>query len=74
MVLLGLATSTGKFSLGMIAAMLVVPRTLLAAVSASGSLALARMSEDRELLDAGSKVAEVRLTGEEERAMLGADS
>jgi hypothetical protein len=74
MVLLGLATSTGKFSLGMIAAMLVVPTTLLAAVSASGSLALARMSEDRELLDAGSKVAEVRLTGEEERAMLGADS
>jgi hypothetical protein len=74
MVLAGLATSTGKLSLGMIAVMLVLPATLLGALSASGTLALARISEDRELLDAGAEVGEVGLGPEEERALLDGDS
>ena len=45
--------------------------TLLSAVSASGSLALARMAEDRELLDASAEVAEVGLTGGEAQELLG---
>jgi hypothetical protein len=43
------------------AAVIVGSATLLSAVSASGSLALARMAEERELLDAGGHVAEVGL-------------
>jgi hypothetical protein len=39
--------------------------TLLGAVSAAGSLALARMAEKRELLDARADVAEVARTGAE---------
>jgi hypothetical protein len=39
---------------------------LSSAASAAGSLALARMAEDRELLDASADVAEVRLPGGEE--------
>lgn len=35
---------------------------LLSAASATGSLALARMAEDRELLEASEGVAEVGLT------------
>ncbi len=45
--------------------------TLLSAVSASGSLMLARLGEDRELLDASAAVAEVGLTGAEEQELLG---
>ena len=45
--------------------------TLLSAVSASGLLALARMAEDRELLDASAEVAEVGLTGGEAQELLG---
>jgi len=36
----------------------------------AGSLALARMAENRELPDASSKVAEVGLTGNEARELL----
>ena len=38
---------------------------------AAGTLALARKAEDRELLDAGADVAEVGLTKEEKRELLG---
>ena len=45
--------------------------TLLGAGSASGSLMLARMAEDRELLDASADVAEVGLSDDEARELLG---
>jgi len=44
---------------------------LMGAGSAAGSLALARRADDRELLDAGAEVAEVGLTKEEKRELLG---
>ena len=53
------------------AAVIIAPVTLLSAVSAAGSLKLARMSEDRELLDASAEVAEVGLAGDEEQDLLG---
>lgn len=45
--------------------------TLLGAVSASGSLALARQEEDRVLLDVSADVAEVGLTEGEAQELLG---
>ena len=45
--------------------------TLMAAGSAAGSLALARKSEDRELLDAGADVADIGLTEAERTELLG---
>ena len=47
------------------------PFTLLGAVSAAGSLILARRTEDRELLAAGEDVAEVGFTEGETRELLG---
>ena len=47
------------------------PITLLSAVSASVTLALARRAEDRELLDASGGVAKVGLTGDESKKLLG---
>ena len=44
---------------------------LLCAGSATGSLALARIAEDRELLDASADLAEVGLTGGEAQELLG---
>ena len=44
---------------------------LLTAVSATGSLALARMAEDRALLEASEDVAEVGLTEGEAQELLG---
>ncbi len=44
--------------------------TLLGAGSAAGSLALARRTDDRELLDAGADVADIGLTEEEKRELL----
>ncbi len=41
------------------------------AVCAAGTLALARMAEDSELLEAGEDVSEVGLTAEERRELLG---
>lgn len=41
------------------------------AVAASGTLAIARLSEDRELLDASDDVADVGLSAEEARELLG---
>ena len=45
--------------------------TLLSAASASSSLALARLGEERELLDASADVAEVGLTEGEAQELLG---
>jgi hypothetical protein len=45
--------------------------TLLGALSAFGSLALARRGEDRELLDASTEVNEAGLTRGEARELLG---
>jgi hypothetical protein len=45
--------------------------TLLSAVSVTGSLALARMTEDRELFEASEDVAEVGLTEGEGQELLG---
>ncbi len=58
-------TATVALATGVIATM-----TLLSAVSASGSLMLARMGEDRALLEASEDVAEVGLTGDEARTLL----
>jgi hypothetical protein len=44
---------------------------LAGAGSAAGSLALARMAEDRELLDAGADVGEAGLAEDEARELLG---
>jgi len=44
---------------------------LAGAGCAAGSLALARIAEGRELLDASAEVAEVGLTGDEEQELLG---
>jgi hypothetical protein len=44
--------------------------SLLGAGCAAGSLALARVADDRELLDAGSEVADVGLTDGEVRELL----
>ncbi len=52
------------------AAVIIAPVTLLSAVSASGSLALARMTEDRALLEASEDVAEVGLTEGEAQELL----
>lgn len=45
--------------------------TVMCAASAAGSLALARMSDEQELLDASAEVAEVGLTGGEAQELLG---
>jgi hypothetical protein len=53
------------------AAVLIGSSTLLSAISASGSLALARMGEEREMLDAGADSVEVGLAGDEAQEQLG---
>ena len=53
------------------AALIAATVTLLSAVSASGTLMLARMAEDRELFDASAEVAEVGLTEGEAQELLG---
>jgi hypothetical protein len=53
------------------AAVILGPVTLLSAISASGTLALARMGAKRELPDAGADVADVGLTESEKRELLG---
>lgn len=71
MVAVGLATP--NVPLWQITAALVGPFTAGGAAAAAGSLALARMAEDRELLDDGRDVADVGLTEDEERALLGGE-
>jgi hypothetical protein len=69
MVALGLATP--NIPLWQITVGLAIPLTLGGAVAASGTLALARMAENRELLVSGEDVADVGLSEEESRALLG---
>ncbi len=55
-------------------AALIGPLTLGSASAAAGSLALARTAEDRDLLEAGERVAEVGLTEAEAQELWGGDS
>ncbi len=64
------AVSTGAASVAA-AAVIIGTLTLLSAVSASSSLALARMAENRALLEASEDVAEVGLSEGEVREPLG---
>lgn len=59
----GLGGATAAIAIGTI--------TVLSGASACGTLMLARMSEDRELLEAGDDVTEVGLTDSEARELLG---
>ncbi len=62
----------GAAALGAGALLVLAPVFAVAGAScAAGSLALARMAENRELLDAGSDVAETGLTEDETRRLLG---
>jgi len=65
MVTIGLATP--NVPLWQITAALVGPFALGGAIAASGSLALARLSKDRELIDASRDVAAGELTGQGDR-------
>ena len=65
-----LMVTVGAQSLAFATAFVVLV-TLLGAGSAAGSLALARMADDRELLEAGADVADVGLTKAERRELLG---
>ena len=68
MVAIGLATP--NVSLWQITLALLGPFTLGGAVAASGTLALARMADDRDLLAESKDVANVGLTEKEERGLL----
>ncbi len=68
-VTVGLASA--NVDLWLFTAVIMGPVTLLSAISASGSLMLARMAEDRELLEASEDVAEVGLTEGEVQELLG---
>ena len=57
------ATLAEAFGIGVV-------MTLTGAGSASGSLALARRADDRELLEAGADLADIGLTEEEKRELL----
>ena len=72
LVAVGLASRSGSdVGTWQIIATMGAPLILLSAVSASGSLMLARRAEDRELLEAGKEVAEVGLTDGEAKELLG---
>ncbi len=70
-VMVGLGLATPNVPLWQITLGLAVPLSLGTAIAAAGSLWLARMSEDRELLEAGEDVADVGLSREEARDLLG---
>lgn len=69
MVTIGLVTP--NVSVWRMTLALMGPFSLGGAIAASGSLALARMADDRELLDVSRDVADVGLTEEEARELLG---
>lgn len=71
MTAVGLATAAPGVDLWLITAAISGPMALLSAGSATGSLALARMAEDRELLEASEDVAEVGLSEGEAQQLLG---
>ena len=62
---------TSERPLWLLGVVFVGSTTLLGAVSAAGSLAIARRSQERELLDASADVAEVGLTEREAQELLG---
>ena len=72
MVVLGLATP--NVPLRQITVALLGPFALGGAIAAYGSLVLARMANDRELLDESRDVADLGLTKEEKRELLGDES
>lgn len=68
-----LLAPSGRFSLAealLRATLAIGVTTALGAVSATGSLALARMAHDRELLSAGEEVAGVGLSEQEAKELL----
>ena len=69
MVAVGLATSNG--SVAQITLALLGPFTVGGAIAASASRAVARRAEDRMLLEESDQVAEVGLSPEEQRTLLG---
>ena len=66
----GLLLSALLLPAGGLAFTLLAIGVLLGGGSAAGSLALARRTDDRELLDAGEDVADIGLTEEEKRELL----
>ena len=68
-----LGIATPRVPVWQITLVLLGPLTVGGAVAAAGSLALARMSADRDLLAAGEDVAEVGLSRDEVRDLLGDD-
>ena len=72
LVVVGLASvEGGTLDLWQLTAVISGPLTFLSAVSASGSLMLARVAEDRELLEASEDVAEAGLAEGEAQELLG---
>ncbi len=69
----GLAVMVGLLGPGLsfVDAIIAGTTTLLGAGSAAGSLVLARRADDSELLDAGEEAADVGLTEQETRELLG---
>ncbi len=67
---IGLVGASFGAGFGLREAVILGTSTLLSAISATGSLALARAADDRELLDSGKRVAEVSLTEDEARDLL----
>ena len=65
-----LGTPTSTIPVWLLGGVVVGSTTLLSAVSAAGSLALARRADRRELPDAGEDVAEVALAGSEAQKQL----
>jgi hypothetical protein len=70
-VLLTVLPAVGGTASAGVAAAVMGTASLLSAISAAGSLKLARMGEDRALLDASEEVAEVGLSEVEVRELLG---
>ncbi len=71
--MVGMGLAAPNIPLWQITAALLGPITVGSAIAASGSLALARMAEDRELLDAGRDVTNRELTEQEARGRLGGE-
>jgi hypothetical protein len=69
--ILGVGAAGAGLPLWLLGVVTMGSTALLAAASASATLALARISEDRVLLDAGADVAEVGLSEVEARELLG---
>lgn len=71
LVAIGVLTPDATVNVWRFTAELLGPLTLLGAASASATLALARASEDRDLLDASEDVADVGLSEQEAKELLG---